>query len=282
MDISGVPTSLTNNIVGILLRILYDGFFWSRNLKEGGRLRPLLLVMEEAHSYLNDSFQGAASSIVQRIVKEGRKYGIGAMIVSQRPSEINPTILSQCGTFFAMRLSNHTDRSHITGAITDNLEGLTNMLPILRTGEALILGEAVKLPMRTMIETPPKDKRPDSQDPIVCDEIIDLDKKVSQGGWSNPLIVDTDYLPFISTWRRQSPTVSKQLDNNNMEHYSAFESSNISQISYDVATGTLQVDFHNGDHINTLMCPQTSGKSLKRQRLRDNFCISRLKTNIAL
>lgn len=246
LDLSGVPTSLTNNIVGILLRILYDGLFWSRNLKEGGRLRPLLLVMEEAHSYLNDNFQGAASSIVQRIVKEGRKYGIGAMIVSQRPSEINPTILSQCGTFFAMRLSNHTDRSHITGAITDNLEGLTNMLPILRTGEALILGEAVKLPMRTMIEAPPKDKRPDSQDPIVCDKQIDLDKKFSQGGWSNPLQVDTVYLPFISTWRRQSPTVSKQLNNNNMEHYSAFESSNISQISYDAPSGTLQVDFHNG------------------------------------
>jgi hypothetical protein len=246
LDLSGVPTSLTNNIVGILLRILYDGLFWSRNLKEGGRLRPLLLVMEEAHSYLNDNIQGVASSIVQRIVKEGRKYGIGAMIVSQRPSEINPTILSQCGTFFAMRLSNHTDRAHITGAITDNLEGLTNMLPILRTGEALIIGEAVKLPMRTMIEAPPKDKRPDSQDPIVCDEEIDLDKKLSQGGWSNPLQVDTDYLPFISTWRRQSPTVSKQLNIDNMEHYSAFESSNISQISYDEATGTLQVNFHNG------------------------------------
>lgn len=246
LDLSGVPSSLTNNIVGILLRILYDGLFWSRNLKEGGRLRPLLIVMEEAHSYLNDNIQGVASSIVQRIVKEGRKYGIGAMIVSQRPSEINPTILSQCGTFFAMRLSNHTDRSHITGAITDNLEGLTNMLPILRTGEALILGEAVKLPMRTMIEAPPKDKRPDSQDPIVCDEEIDLDKKYSQGGWNNPLQTDLDYLPFISTWRRQSPTVSKQLNTDDMEHFSAFESSNISLISYDATTETLEVTFHNG------------------------------------
>jgi hypothetical protein len=246
LDLSGVPTSLTNNIVGILLRILYDGLFWSRNLKEGGRLRPLLFVMEEAHSYLNDNFQGVASSIVQRIVKEGRKYGIGAMIVSQRPSEINSTILSQCGTFFAMRLSNHADRAHITGAITDNLEGLTNMLPILRTGEALILGEAVKLPMRTMIEAPSKDKRPDSQDPIVCDEEVDLDKKSSQGGWDSPLETNPDYLPFISTWRRQSPVVSKQLNTHTMEHFNAFESSNISQISYDEATETLEVLFHNG------------------------------------
>jgi hypothetical protein len=202
--------------------------------------------MEEAHSYLNDNVKGVASSIVKRIVKEGRKYGIGAMIVSQRPSEINPTILSQCGTFLTMRLSNHTDRSHITGAITDNLEGLTNMLPILRTGEALILGEAVKLPMRTMIEAPPKERRPDSQDPIVCDEEIDLDKKFSQGGWSNPLPLDTNYLPFISAWRRQSPSVSKKLNLDNMEHFSAFQSSNISIISYDESTGTLQVTFYNG------------------------------------
>ena len=77
------------------------------------------------------------------------------MIVSQRPAEINPTILSQCGTFFAMRLSNSTDRSHVTSALSDNLEGLTSMLPVLRTGEAIILGEAVRLPMRTMIRAPP-------------------------------------------------------------------------------------------------------------------------------
>lgn len=248
LDLSGVPTSMTNNIAGILLRILYDGLFWSRNLKEGGRLRPLLLVMEEAHSYLNDNFQGIASSIVQRIVKEGRKYGIGAMIVSQRPSEINSTILSQCGTFFAMRLSNHTDRSHITGAITDNLEGLTNMLPILRTGEALILGEAVRLPMRTMIEAPPKDRRPDSQDPIVCPEETnpDIDPSVGRGGWSAPADSYADYITFVSAWRRQSPIVSKQLNTLIMEHFTAFESSNISMLSYDAASQTLQVTFHNG------------------------------------
>lgn len=246
LDLSGVPTSITNNIVGVLLRILYDGLFWSRNLKEGGRLRPLLLVMEEAHSYLNDINKGVASSIVQRIVKEGRKYGIGAMIVSQRPSEINATILSQCGTFFAMRLSNHADRAHITGAITDNLEGLTNMLPILRTGEALILGEAVKLPMRTMIEAPPKEKRPDSHDPIVCDEESDLDLKISHGGWNIPSEINPSYLHFISTWRRQNIKVSKQLKEDDMESFSEFESSNISKISYDSATCTLEILFLNG------------------------------------
>ena len=100
---------------------------WARNLSQGGRHRPLLVVMEEAHIYLNDNLKGMASKIVQRIVKEGRKYGIGAMIVSQRPSEISPTILSQCGTIFALRLTNASDRNHVTSALSDNLDGLTNM-----------------------------------------------------------------------------------------------------------------------------------------------------------
>jgi hypothetical protein len=212
LDLSGIPVSIMNNIIGILLRILYDGLFWAKKLSQGGKERPLLVIMEEAHSYLNDSFEGLASSIVQRIVKEGRKYGIGAMIVSQRPSEINPTILSQCGTFFALRLSNHTDRSHITGAISDNLEGLTNMLPILRTGEAIVLGEAVKLPMRTIIEPPPKDKRPDSQDPIVCDEVND-EFSMHAGGWNIPMEANPNYDEFMLVWRQQNSKLPPQAPN---------------------------------------------------------------------
>lgn len=204
LDLSGIPTTIINDVIGILLRVLYDALFWARNLSQGGRERPLLIVMEEAHTYLNDNFQGLASSIVQRIVKEGRKYGIGAMIVSQRPSEINSTILSQCGTFFALRLSNSTDRSHITGAITDNLEGLTNMLPILRTGEAIVLGEAVGLPMRTIIQPPPKDKRPDSHDPIVCDDRIP-EESFAPGGWNIRMEEDPNYEEFSLVWRQQNP-----------------------------------------------------------------------------
>lgn len=207
LDLSGVPSAMTNDIIGNVLRVLYDGLFWARNQSEGGRERPLLVVMEEAHAYLNDNFDGAASIVTQRIVKEGRKYGIGAMIVSQRPSEINPTILSQCGTFFAMRLSNTSDRSHVTGALPDNLEGLTNMLPILRTGEAIVLGEAVGLPMRAMIQAPPKDRRPDSQDPVICDE-LPAEESVAPGGWNIRKLKDPDYGPFIETWLSQNPILS--------------------------------------------------------------------------
>jgi len=208
LDLSGVPNDILNTIIGIVLRILYEALFWSRDLSQGGRHRPLLLVMEEAHIYLNDSFKGMASKTVQRIVKEGRKYGIGAMIVSQRPSEINSTILSQCGTFFALRLANSTDRGHITGAISDSLESLTSMLPILRTGEAIILGEAVKLPMRTIIEAPPKDRRPDSQDPIVYDEIPEEDSQ-NTGGWGIKMEENPKYEELVETWRSQNPKIEK-------------------------------------------------------------------------
>lgn len=208
LDLSGVPADILQTTIGVLLRLLYEAMFWARNLSQGGRHRPLLVVMEEAHIYLNDDFKGMASKIVQRIVKEGRKYGIGAMIVSQRPSEINPTILSQCGTFFALRLTNAADRNHITSALSDNLDGLTSMLPILRTGEAIILGEAVKLPMRTTIEAPPKNKRPDSQDPIIYDE-ASLENSQNPGGWGIKMETDPHYDELVETWRSQNPKIDK-------------------------------------------------------------------------
>lgn len=260
IDLSGVPNDILNTIIGVVLRILYEALFWSRDLAQGGRHRPLLLVMEEAHIYLNDSFKGIASKTVQRIVKEGRKYGIGAMIVSQRPSEINSTILSQCGTFFALRLANATDRSHITGALSDNLEGLTNMLPILRTGEAIILGEAVKLPMRTMIEAPPKDRRPDSQDPIIYEDTPDPDE-FSQipGGWGVPLEKTSHYEEIVEVWRAQNPQINKLINNINQSIMKRdhVESSNIESIGYDSKSQTLEIEFLNGTIYQYFDVPET-------------------------
>jgi DNA helicase HerA-like ATPase len=137
---------------------------------------------------------------VRRIAKEGRKYGIGVMIVSQRPSEIDQTILSQCGTLVAMRLVNSNDRSHVAAAATDNLEGLFAMLPILRTGEAIIVGEAVNLPVRTLIDRPGKARRPDSADPAVVGKGTSKD---GEAGWMNG---DTkeDYSRVAKAWRAQS------------------------------------------------------------------------------
>ena len=105
--------------------------------------------------------------MVQRIVKEGRKFGVGAMIISQRPSEIDETILSQCGTMIALRLSNDSDQNKVKAALPDSLGGLVNTLPVLRTGEAIMMGEAARLPIRCRINLPPEGARPNSVDPNV-------------------------------------------------------------------------------------------------------------------
>lgn len=245
LDLSGIPIDILNIIIGALLRVLYEGLFWARHLSQGGRRRPLLVVMEEAHNYLNDNFKGMASSVVQRIVKEGRKYGIGAMIVSQRPSEINSTILSQCGTFFAMRLANSIDRGHISSSLSDNLEGLTNMLPILRTGETIIVGEAVKLPMRTIIEAPPKDRRPDSQDPIIFDE-LPTEESLQPGGWGIPMEPHRNYKEFLEVWRAQNPHTTKTIKEKEKMKRVSVSSSNISSIGYDEESNTLEIEFNSG------------------------------------
>ncbi len=195
LDLSAIPYTVLTTLIGALLRVIFDALFWSRDLSEGGRERPLLVVLEEAHAYLGRDMPGPAANSVRRIVKEGRKYGIGAMIVSQRPAEIDTTILSQCGTLFALRLSNSVDRGHVTGTAPDYLEGLFSMLPALRTGACIIVGEAVQLPMRVLVTPPPEGRRPDSQDPIVYDE-------KGPGGWNRRREV-TDYSDVLSTWRRQ-------------------------------------------------------------------------------
>lgn len=203
LDLSGVPASVVNHVIGAVLRIVYDSMFWSRKTPQGTRTRPLLVVLEEAHTYLSPgNAGGAASGAVRRIVKEGRKYGIGAMVVSQRPAEIDPTILAQCGTIFAMRLSNATDRGHVTSAVADNLEGLLATLPILRTGEAIVVGEAVQLPIRCLIDMPPKDRLPEGRDP----KLYDSDRKL---GWNAPMI-KSDYKPALRAWRAQDPDLQIQ------------------------------------------------------------------------
>lgn len=209
LDLSGIPRDILNTLIGVLLRIIYDCLFWARNLSEGGRERPLLLVLEEAHAYLGKDDAGPAAQAVRRIVKEGRKYGIGGMIISQRPVEIDTTILSQCGTFFAMRLANSQDRSHVTSAVSENLEGLFSMLPILRTGEAIIVGEAVHIPVRAMIDPPSRNRRPDSQDPVVYEED-------NPGGW-NRSQEPSDYAEVVELWRKQNPVSTRIVDFDKIE-----------------------------------------------------------------
>lgn len=203
-DLSGIPTAVVDDLVGAVLRILYDSLFWGRLKREGGRKRPLLAVLEEAHVYLGVQSKSRASTAAKRIAKEGRKYGVGLMLVSQRPSEVDTTILSQCGTVIALRLTNDSDRSQITSCTSDNLKGLFSMLPILRTGEALIVGEAVTMPVRTVIDRPPAGSRPESDDPEVVVPKGQDGKRIRSGGWTEP-VSDESYKSLVEAWRKQDP-----------------------------------------------------------------------------
>lgn len=202
LDLSGVPSEVLTDVVGSLTRVIYESLFWSRRLSEGGRERPLLFVFEEAHAYLGGARSHGASAAVQRVVKEGRKYGVGAMIVSQRPSEVDPTILSQCGTVVALRLANATDRGHVSSAVADNLAGVLSMLPVLRTGEAIVVGEAVPLPMRVLVELPRN--LPESTDPTVVGQSV-------PGGWDRKR-EPTDYRDVVMRWRTQDPASARLVE----------------------------------------------------------------------
>lgn len=148
LDLSGIPSEIMTSISGTLLKIIYDGLFWGVNTQVGGKNQPLMIVLEEAHSYLKSGEHSISSRTVQMIAKEGRKYGVGLLLVTQRPSELDETVLSQCGTMIALRMNNAKDRSHIRSAVQDELQSMVDLLPSLRTGEALISGEAVKIPSR--------------------------------------------------------------------------------------------------------------------------------------
>ncbi len=203
-DLSGIPTAVVDDLVGAVLRILYDSLFWGRLKQEGGRERPLLVVLEEAHVYLGAQSKSRAATAARRIAKEGRKYGVGLMLVSQRPSEVDATILSQCGTIIALRLTNDLDRSQVTSCASDNLKSLFSMLPILRTGEALIVGEAVNMPVRAVMDRPAVGRRPDSDDPVVVVPRGTDGKRVRSGGWTEP-VESENYKPLVEAWRKQGP-----------------------------------------------------------------------------
>jgi len=190
LDLSGVPTEIMTSISGALLKIVYDALFWGQNTAVGGKQQPLLVVLEEAHNYLKAGENSISSRTVQTIAKEGRKYGVGLLLVTQRPSELDETVLSQCGTLIALRMNNSKDRGHISSAVQDELQTMIDLLPSLRTGEGIISGEAVKIPSRVKffkISNAPK-----SADPKVSEQ------------WQKDKPDAKLYKEVIKNWRSQT------------------------------------------------------------------------------
>lgn len=165
LDFSGVPSEVSDLAIGVVLQLIFDVSV--RSTASGiGRPRPVLIVLEEAHRYLGESLTTRhARDAANRIAREGRKYGVGLVLVTQRPSELPDTALSQCGTIIALRLTNSSDQATVKAALPDSVSGLADALPSLRTGEAIVSGEAVVLPTRMLIDLP--DPPPQASDPSI-------------------------------------------------------------------------------------------------------------------
>ena len=169
LDLSGVPFEVLDITIGLITRFIYDSMFWDRHETYTGKQRPLLLAYEEAHTYLGKNDKSNYSKeAVEKVFKEGRKFGVGALVISQRPSELSETILAQIGTFIALRLTNSGDQSIVKSAAPDNLSSLMDLLPSLRIGEAVIAGEAIKIPSRVRLKL--NQPRPTSDDPKLVEQ----------------------------------------------------------------------------------------------------------------
>jgi len=147
IDLSNIPSEIVSVAVALISRVVFDYAMWSR----GEELSPVLLLCEEAQRYLPSyhiAQQTAAKTILQRIAKEGRKYGVFLGLVTQRPAELDATILSQCSTLFAMRMTNDRDQALLHAAVPDTAADLLSFLPSLGTGEVFAFGEGVALPTR--------------------------------------------------------------------------------------------------------------------------------------
>lgn len=194
IDLSAIPFEVLSIVISLLSRIIFDfAFHYSKIRHEISEVNdiPFMLVCEEAHNYIpkNNSAEYAASKFsIERIAKEGRKYGLNLMVVSQRPSEVSETILSQCNNFIVLKLTNMNDQNYIKNLLPDNSAALVDNLPTLSTGECLVVGDAVPLPAIVKIEQP--NPLPSSNNVNVYDE------------W-NKNWIDIAFNDVIKRWRKE-------------------------------------------------------------------------------
>ncbi len=195
VDLSGVPNEIAGITSSVIARTLFSLKLWQT--RDEREKNPILLVCEEAHRYVPNRGEAqyeAAQESIRRLAKEGRKYGIGLMLVSQRPSEIEATVLSQCNSWIVLRITNESDRSHVQSILPDSLSGLTKVLSSLRRREAIFVGQAAILPSRILIRDLIKDGKP-----LPRSQDIDFDK-----GWQNDPIPDDYYIKVGNRWRLQN------------------------------------------------------------------------------
>ncbi len=189
LELGGLPSEIINVVVSVLARLAFDFGVWS-----AGRI-PITFVCEEAHRYVPiDKTLGfePTKRAISRIAKEGRKYGVSLCIVSQRPAELDPTILSQCSTIFSMRLSNERDQQILRAGISDAAASLLEFMTTMGTGEAITFGEGVALPTRMKFDLLPADCLPSSNSTSFT------------RNWARELPDENFMQEIVNRWRAQS------------------------------------------------------------------------------
>lgn len=201
IDLSLVPTEVVHVITAVIARMVFESL--QRYVKLNGVALPTVLVMEEAHTFIkrykedveNQSAAGICCQVFERIAREGRKFGLGLVLSSQRPSELSPTVLSQCNTFLLHRISNDRDQELVHRLVPDNLKGLLRELPSLPSQSAILLGWASELPVLVKMNDLPKLQQPRSDDPDFWGTWVEKNEK------GEPLTREIDWKRITADWQ---------------------------------------------------------------------------------
>lgn len=190
LNLGGIPYNIIDIVIGIISNLIFDIIYYSLKIKNSYEGRPILICFEEAHRYLNSNTKNSYSQLaVEKIMKEGRKFGLGAMIISQRPVEIPDTIISQVSTFIALRLTNSEDQSKVISFAPNNFSMFLKALPSLGNGDAFVIGEAMKIPMKVKIPLLDSVKN------------IDFDKRI--GIWKETKKDSFSYKDTVERWMQK-------------------------------------------------------------------------------
>ena len=205
IDLSLVPTELVHVVVAVLGRIVFEALQRYRRLEPNGMTLPTVLVLEEAHVFVRKGFEDSESSATpaklcretfERVAREGRKFGLGLVLSSQRPSELSPTILAQCNTFLLHRIVNDVDQNLVARLVPDSVGGILRELPSLPSRQAILLGWATLLPVLVEIDQLPDHQRPQSADPDFWDV------------WTLEAERTVDWAAVVSDWNVSAPEPS--------------------------------------------------------------------------
>ncbi len=223
LDLSLVPSEVVHVVTAVAARMVFEAL--QRYRKLNGATLPTVLVMEEAHTFIKRykddiEYYDAATvccQVFERIAREGRKFGLGLVLSSQRPSELSPTVLSQCNTFLLHRISNDRDQDLVHRFVPDNLRGLLRELPSLPSQHAILLGWASELPLLVKIDDLPKAQQPHSDDPDFWNVWIEKDAE------GNTVERKADWKPVADDWQGKANTIDAKKEDGNQSPLGATE-----------------------------------------------------------